>query len=642
MKSFIINSREKRVLEILEQYKACSANEIARHIGVTSRTVLNYIKNINELIGKDVAEIVFTKNRKYIIQKKNTETFQKILSFNEKNNLTIPEERVKEIIRILLEKKEMIRLEDLAESLYISRTTLVKDLKRVSKIFKKYNIKLKGKPNSGIEVIGTEINMRFCLSQFYFNQKCIMNNRSQKIYNFFKHKELIEKILEKIFKQTGFKVAWEDFENIVLHISIALERYKNGNSIEQFPEKIYIKDKSKEYLISVYIREELKKEIGIELPKEEIMYIYLHLLGRKPVEEMIESEGNIEIKSEVKKLVSMMLDEINRATGFYMKDDEELIWGLELHLNFAINRIIFNMNIRNPLFLEVKKKYPLAYELATIGASVIEKELNVKVDEHEISYIAIHIGSYIERNNYKYKDIQRVALVCGTGLGTAQLMLVKIKKVLGDLQEIKTFSSSTLEPDILEEFDIIFTTIDLDINVSTPIIKLDVLFDEKELENKIAYRKLKYQISKDSYYIFKSLLKRNMFFKISLETPEEIIGYMAQKCIEAGKADKGFKERILERERLSSTAFDNYIAIPHAINYNQNQIDMAVGVLDKTVRWDRKPIKLVFMVLVPNEIVEDINLFLKVYEDILSIGQNKSLIEKIFKVKDFNEFISLF
>ncbi|PAB60217.1 BglG family transcription antiterminator [Anaeromicrobium sediminis] len=642
MKSYPISAKELKVIEIIDRQNSCTAKEIGKHLGVTPRTVLNYIKNINELIGKEVAEIKPTKGRKYTIKKISIEKFENITNTLKNNDLSIPEERIKEIIKILLEKKEMIKLEDLAESLYISRTTLIKDLKRVSGILSNYKIELKGKPNGGIEALGDEMNIRFCLSQMLYKRQNVEIEKSKKFAPIRKHEETVEKILKGVFKKTNFKVSRETFRNIVLHILIAIERFEKGNKIQRIIEKVKNMKETREYNITLSIGEELEKEIGLQLPMEELMYICLHLLGRKPVEEMIESKKTIEIKPIVKKMISDILDEIYENTGFFMKDDKELIWGLELHLNFAVNRIMFNMNIRNPLFEEVKKKFPLAYELATIGASVIEKELDAKVDEHEISYLAMHIGGYIERNNYKYKDIQRVALICGTGLGTAQLMLVKIKKVLGDLQEIKTFSSSYLESQILDEFDIIFTTIDLDINVSTPIIKLDVLFDERDLQNKIAYRKVKQKMSQNSPYIFKSLLKKNMFFKINMEIPEKIIEYMAQRCIEEGTADEGFMYRILERERLSPTSFDNLIALPHAINYKSNEIEIAIGILDKTVKWDKKPVKLVFMVLVPNEIVEDVNLFIKVYEDILKVGQNKNLLQRMAKVKNFDECVSLF
>jgi lichenan operon transcriptional antiterminator len=132
-----------------------------------------------------------------------------------------------------------------------------------------------------------------------------------------------------------------------------------------------------------------------------------------------------------------------------------------------------------------------------------------------------------------------------------------------------------------------------------------------------------------------------MFFRIDLETPEEIISYMAERCLEQGKVDEGFRERLLERERLSPTSFDNLIALPHTINYKSDEIQIAIGVLENTVKWNQKPIKLVFMVIVPNEIVEDANLFIKVYQDILKVGQNKKLIYKMSKSRSFDDFISL-
>ncbi|SKC84379.1 BglG family transcription antiterminator [Maledivibacter halophilus] len=642
MKNYPIGAKELKVIKILDKKKAATAKEIARYMNVTSRTVLNYIKNINGLMGKEVVEIRFRKDRKYIMRKIDTEKFQKIMDTSLENDISIPEERIREIIKVLILEKQLIQIEDLAERFYISRTTLIKDLKKVSKILKNYEIELKGKPNGGIKAVGNEMNIRFCISEILYKRENEGTEIGIELKKFIKHWEIIEKILKRIFKKTNFKLSEENFKNLIIHISIAIERFKSGNEIREISEKVKNANITKEYKISSLIGEEIEKEINLNLPKQELMYICLHLLGRKPVKEMIESENGIEIKPLAKKIVLKVLDEIYKYTGFFMKDDKEFIWGLEIHINFVLNRIMFNMNIRNPLFKEVKKKFPFEYELAAIGASAIEKELNVKVDEHEISYLAMHVVGYIERNNFKYKDIKRVALICGTGLGTAQLMLIKIKNVLGELENIKTFSSSYLEPEVLEEFDIIFTTIDLDINVSTPIIKLNVLFDERDLQNKIAYRKIKEKISQNDSYVLKMLFHEELFFKINLEDPEEIIKYMARKCISRGVADEDFEKRLLERERLSPTSFDNLVALPHAINYKSDEIKIALGILRKTVKWDKNPVRIVFMVLVPHEIVEDVNLFIRVYEDILKVGQNTKLLQKMAKVKNFKELISLF
>ncbi|WP_066503146.1 HTH domain-containing protein [Abyssisolibacter fermentans] len=180
MKEYAINAKELKVIELLNRKKFCTANEIAENLGVTSRTILNYIKNINKIIGKEVAEIKFTKNKKYIIKKINVEKFDIITNAYRKSNISFPEERIIEIIKILLEERKMIKIEDLAEMFYISRTTLIKDLKRISNILKNYNIELRGKPNSGIEAFGNEMNIRFCLSQIFYKRDNGIYKKSQK------------------------------------------------------------------------------------------------------------------------------------------------------------------------------------------------------------------------------------------------------------------------------------------------------------------------------------------------------------------------------------------------------------------------------------------------------------------------------
>ena len=46
----------------------------------------------------------------------------------------------------------------------------------------------------------------------------------------------------------------------------------------------------------------------------------------------------------------------------------------------------------------MKENYVLPYNLAKISADVIENVYNLVMPEDEIGYIAIHFGSYLEKN----------------------------------------------------------------------------------------------------------------------------------------------------------------------------------------------------------------------------------------------------
>ena len=75
--------------------------------------------------------------------------------------------------------------------------------------------------------------------------------------------------------------------------------------------------------------------------------------------------------------------------------------------------------------IDIRIKYPYAYELGKIAKKTIEEELGLKLDDEEISNIAVHVGGAIERSEHNQKKkVFKVIIVCVSGIGTS--MLVKI------------------------------------------------------------------------------------------------------------------------------------------------------------------------------------------------------------------------
>lgn len=60
------------------------------------------------------------------------------------------------------------------------------------------------------------------------------------------------------------------------------------------------------------------------------------------------------------------------------------------HINFAIERTKDNVIFNNPLLAEIKKYYPLEYEVGMYALNLIEDRFGVKLPEDEAGFIALH------------------------------------------------------------------------------------------------------------------------------------------------------------------------------------------------------------------------------------------------------------
>lgn len=79
-------------------------------------------------------------------------------------------ERYKQIIICLLSKSDMNRYissDQLASEIYLSRSTLVKDIKNLNKYLQYYNLQIKGVNKLGYILEGNEINKRLFMKHLH-------------------------------------------------------------------------------------------------------------------------------------------------------------------------------------------------------------------------------------------------------------------------------------------------------------------------------------------------------------------------------------------------------------------------------------------------------------------------------------------
>ena len=644
-----IDSKLMILIMNLQEKEFLSLEELARNLEVSTRTIRNYIKQINEILDRDVAQIESYKDKGYKLELydklKFLETQQKYLD-NKVNFkwLVTPNDRVEYLVRKFLREENTFKTDDLAEELNVSRTTLINDIKKVSNIMKKFNLQIKGKTNDGISLQGNEINKRlFFLYFFYkeFKEETIRFDNGQVLskdeYDKTKSK------LKRLFNENQYKISDEGLNSIINFAIVLFIRIKQQKNIKKLEEKHKKLVDSDDFKMAQKVAEMISSELDIEMPKNEVIFLTLPLMGRySPIRD---DENYLKINPNINKMVECIFNQIYEEMGLDLNEDEEMKVSLEYHLNFAINRIMFNLPINNPLLEDIKKYYPFPYALAKIAARAIENHYDVKVIEDEMGYIALHFGSYVERRNSKYFSIKNIALVCGTGLGTAKLLEIKLRKLLGNEKKIDIFSDLEISTELLNRYDIVFTTVNLSYEADPIVIKLNAIFSDseiiKEIEKKYTFKKY----NKDYSEIRKPFIHLNLpeeqLFILDKDNYLDNIEYMVDNLSKIIKLDKGFKERLLERERKSPTAFDNYVGLPHTVNYGNDKFLISMGILKKPIFWGENEVRIIIMLIVPDEENIDADMVIKVYEEILKVCQNKKFVEELCKVRGYQEFLEL-
>ena len=109
-------------------------------------------------------------------EKKYYDYLENMLKKNSEDQMLIPiypEDRVHYLIRMFLTEEDYIKMEDICERIFVSRSTLSSDLKEVREKLKYFHLTLETKPSYGLKIEGSEFHKRLCISQ-YFYQKIII------------------------------------------------------------------------------------------------------------------------------------------------------------------------------------------------------------------------------------------------------------------------------------------------------------------------------------------------------------------------------------------------------------------------------------------------------------------------------------
>lgn len=600
----------------LRKKEFVSIEDLTKELFVTERTIRNDVTALNHEFGK-TAEIQLNKGQ-YAIHVYRDQAYRSIAEALTKDQKTSdsPENRAKRLIAQLLAASVPITMDDLSEQLSVSRSTLVNDLTRLRVTLDSYELVIKGKPNQGIQLQGSEWHKRLYILQ---NNDHVLD---QPLDN--KMHELVHQFA------VTFSLAETTEREFARYVSIVLRRSAQNPLIQNsddFDQSYIVK--TKEYERVNTLADQLEKRSG-SLSAAERAFLTIPVLGRRsPVHLPTATAAPLpeSILQLIKDIEQRVKEQLNMEVSFNKITKE-----LGYHLMFMLNRLVFGVSIRNSLMNEVHEKYPLACEIAAIAHEVIDERYQIQVTDEELSYLAYYFGIVITENQEHLRRLKRVAIVCDTGRGSARIIAMQLNKILPDHVEKELFSSIAVTKDLLEHFDMIFSTVPLPSTVQTPVIEVNDIFDERELAQEIKKRcaldKLQIKGNQTTTSIINRLLNDDQFYVLSdQKSYSENLVFMINHLMKKQLVDSGFKARLLKREKMRASIFDQGIAFPHTINLGSAEIVLSVGIYPTKQKIGENEIRMIFLLGIP-ESRHNETLLVQLYEEMIALAKNQNLLDK--------------
>ena len=186
--------------------------------------------------------------------------------------------------------------------------------------------------------------------------------------------------IEKTFNQKpneNLRVALLD------HLNFSIYRFNHGLNITNLFNDELEAMYEKEFNFSRMLLKEINQTMKVSLPDAEIGFITQHIHSALNNDE---SRSNLFMQ-----IIMNSLEYLEAEHGLkYPKNSLEKI-RLITHLKFALKRASEKSTLKNELSPKILENYPEAYKIAKDLSEYILDNFNIKFQEAEIGYLALHI-----------------------------------------------------------------------------------------------------------------------------------------------------------------------------------------------------------------------------------------------------------
>lgn len=603
-----------------------SSADLSQHFDVSERTIRTYVKRANERL--DGFACLVKKNRGgYSVKVTDgpaLNAWLESMHMNIARGNMQPEDRVAYLLNDLLDRTDWVTVDELCHALCVSRPTVSGDLKRVEERLEEFGLKIEKRPHYGIRVIGEELSRRLCLASSVVESLAREEAATGKALPGGGDKtsivegaqagpcrmtslDKIAKIVDTAVDEFDFQINSLTYQNLLVHISIALMRIQEGNyvPVDLGANSCICDDRVADVAAGIAAR--IKDELGVELPESERSYIAIHLAGKEMIADSDTAlegkegeETGLVISEEVWSVVTQMLEVVWKSFRYDFRDDLELRMNLARHIVPLVVRLRYHLHIDNPILTDIRRRYPLAYSMALDSSAVLAEHYGATLSENEVGFIAMAFALSLERHRTELPK-KNILVVCASGRGSARMLEYRYRQEFGAyVDSIQTCDVAHVSKADFSKIDYVFTTVPLREALPVPVRQIEFFFDDAEVRE---VRRLLSTREPDALDpSFAARFSKQLFFAHkTFASKKEALVFLCKQMEGTGRVAENFSELVMRREDCVATSFGNEVAMPHPLEPVCDRSFAAVALLDEPLDWGNGSVKAIFMVAISTE-----------------------------------------
>lgn len=620
----MINTLTQKQLQLLNillrQGETITAEELAKRLDTSVRTVIRYVNTINDELRAYDMQIGLKRGQGYFLD---GDAGELRIILGREQQLEDSASRVNAVILAIL-YQETVTIERLSEMLYVSTSTLNKMTVAVKDFLDHYHLTLGSKPYYGLFIEGDEKDKRTLIADIgfeYYRARLInvgVPNISPEEF------AAIDSTAFSYLQRNGLMVADLDLNYLIVRMTIAFSRCRTGHSVTDvaMPDAADLHN----YRIVRGIMEELAQKFSISLPEEEYLYVLMYsgFMGYDFV------TAEMKVDQEIHEFVTDFMKEMSEFTGSPYGQDENAAKALSIHLKMLMQRAHSQQSFPNPVIEQIKSDYPVEMNYAIFLAKRVEEHFGVRINEDEIGYLTVHLGVCQPPDRNRKKAL----VLCNYGVGTSQMILERMQKELTEINIVGVYPVRYLSIAMQKEVDFIISAVPVETDTGDkPLIV------EENLLGARSYDRLKEKIWR-TINIGNELLSffaPSCFVRLKGTDRFRIIEELSALMKETYQLSDDVLEKVVQRELTSATDIGNLVAVPHMLSKGDFQSGIAVGILDRPILWEKEMVQLVFLACFNQADARSAPVFRTLYK----LMKSKDTVEQMTEAGSFDEFVKI-
>ena len=636
-----MNARQIFLLEfLLKQHEYLSANQLAEKYGVSTKTVYQDIDKLNDFFDEGELKSRIDKVPRKGIKLSADEERKKIhsLLLVNKHESGVqdfsPEYRESELIKRLFINQEELDIYDFAEEMYVTESTVHRDIDKLEKNLGQFNLKIRIKHDQ-LFVDGDEWNIRKALQSYVIQVQSL--GREENIERFFLEKDIeicneaISRLSQKYHHQFS-----EEYSCLLLVECLIFKKRTDHNNFLNERTSNLINDLNhlEVYFFSGELLESIINKSFSEISPYEIEAMAYSLLAYGF---SIQSADYIQ---SIDHQVNELIQKVSNLLSLDLSKDNHLKLMLSNHISKMIFRLRNQIYITNPALEEIKKQYSSLFNVIWIAIRGLSKYYEINISNEELAFIVIHFQLAIE----KIVKPLNIVVICQNGIATSELIMSKLHKIFDSDAKITNINARELDFYDLSNIDLIISTIALP-EVTVPVIEVSPILTKDEIES---IRSFYSEHMTDNYTFMRTsldgrkfnleslqtLIKQPHLIRETMKSKKECLEKMIKECDSSNRKNKEFKESILERETLGSTSVYTGVALPHCDPRFVEQSELIIMTLDKPINWGKNNVKLIILIAVAEN---DIPIFKDSLIALYSVIENQELMNELVQLENGDE-----